>query len=76
VRTLTVVALIALLSLSSAAVAKHRRAIEHPRQPGMALTATPNLTAEAARMAAKRQWWLNQPLVDEGGYRIRPKIGQ
>jgi hypothetical protein len=76
VRSLKIVTLVVLLALSSGPMAKHRKAVDHLPNPGMALVTTPYLTPEAAAMKAQRQLWPNRPLTDEGGYRIRPKIGQ
>jgi hypothetical protein len=73
---LMIVILFGLLSVSSGAIAKNRKPVERQPHPGTALSAAPDLSPEAARMAAQRQLWPNRPVTDDGGYRIRPKIGQ
>ena len=71
-RNLSTLALVVLLSLSSSALAKPRKAATYPRHHGYAFVATPYLAPDAAAMAYQQQFWPNTPLCDDGGYRIRP----
>jgi hypothetical protein len=74
-RSLSIAALVVLLSLSSSAMAKHRKAVIYPRHQGYGFVApypTPYLAPDAAAMAYQQRFWPNTPLCDEGGYRIRP----
>ena len=79
-RNLSTLALVVLLSLSSGAMAKPRKAATYPRHHGYAFVATPYpapyltpyLAPDAAAIAYQQQFWPDTPLCDDGRCRIRP----
>jgi hypothetical protein len=56
---------------SSSSMTKQRKTIYRPAY-GSGITVEPTLLPEAARMKEMQKQWPNQPLCDEGGYRIQP----
>ena len=71
-RKLTVFVLATLLiAFSSVAMAKQRK-IPHKPTYGSAVAVEPGLLPEAVRMKEMQRNWPNEPLCDDGGYRIRP----
>jgi hypothetical protein len=72
VHRLTIFVLVTLLvASSSVSLAKQRKTIHKPAY-GSATTVEPTLLPEAARLKEMQKYWPNEPLCDEGGYRIRP----
>jgi hypothetical protein len=72
VRKLTIFVLINLLIASSSASMAKQRKVTHKPAYGSGVTVEPTLLPEAARMKEMQKYWPNQPLCDEGGYRIQP----
>ena len=46
--------------------------VRTPARHDSAVRVEPYLLSEAARMREMQKYWPNEPLCDDGGYRIRP----
>jgi len=56
---------------SSSSMAKQRKPTHRPAY-GSSIVVEPTLLPEAARLKEMQKYWPNEPLCDDGGYRIRP----